>query len=245
MKRIDLNADVGEGLDDGALMPFLSSANVACGMHAGGPAIMDRTVALALQRGIHIGAHPGYLDRANFGRTDQQLPPDELRSLVLYQLGALDALARARGATLSHVKAHGALYNQAARDRSLAAAFAAAVREFRADIVLVGLAGSVQLDEARAAGLRAAGEAFADRRYLADGSLMPRAQTGSLLHDPAEAAEQALRIVEDGAVIAADGSRVAVSAQTLCLHGDTPGADRIAAAVRGALERAGVEVAPL
>lgn len=245
MRKIDLNADLGEGLDDAALLPFLSSANVACGLHAGGPATMDRTVLLALGRGVRVGAHPGYPDREHFGRMDLQLAPDELRSIVLYQLGALDALVRARGATLAHVKAHGALYNRAARDRALARAFAEAVREFRADIILVGLAGSVQIEEARAAGLPTAGEAFADRRYLPDGSLMPRSQPGSLLLDPTEAAEQAVRVVEDGSVIASDGSRLAVAAQTLCLHGDTPGADRIARAVRDALERAGVEIAPL
>ena len=245
MKKIDLNADLGEGLDDAALLPFLSSANVACGLHAGTPATMDKTVLLALGRGVRVGAHPGYPDRENFGRSDLQLAPGELRSLVLYQLGALDALVRARGATLRHVKAHGALYNRAARDRALARAFAQAVREFQADLILVGLAGSVQLEEARAAGLPAAGEAFADRRYLPDGSLMPRAQPGSVLHDPLEAAEQALRIVQDGAIIASDGSRVAVDAQTLCLHGDTPGADRIAGVIREALEKTGVEIAPL
>ena len=245
MKKIDLNADLGEGLDDAALLPFLSSANVACGFHAGGPATMDTTVRLALGHGVRIGAHPGYPDREHFGRVDLQLAPDELRSIVLYQLGALDVLVRARGAILAHVKAHGALYNRAARDRPLARAFAEAVREFRADIVLVGLAGSVQLEEARAAGLPVAGEAFADRRYLPDGSLMPRSQPGSLLLDPAEAAEQAVRFVEEGSVITSDGSRLAVAAQTLCLHGDTPGADQIARAVRGALERAGVEIAPL
>ena len=245
MTKIDLNADLGEGLDDAALLPFLSSCNVACGLHAGGPAIMDTTVLLALGRGVHVGAHPGYADRENFGRSEVQLTPDALRSLVLYQLGALDALVRARGAALTHVKAHGALYNRAGRDRVLARAFAQAVREFRADITLVGLAGSVQIEEARAAGLPSAGEAFADRRYLPDGSLVPRAQPGAVLHDPAEAAEQALRIVRDGSVIASDGSRLAVDAQTLCLHGDAPGADRIAGAIRGALERAGVEIAPL
>lgn len=245
MKKIDLNADLGEGLDDAAILPFISSANVACGLHAGDPATMDRTILLSLERGVRLGAHPGYADRESFGRNDVQLAPGQLRSLVLFQLGALDALVRARGAILSHVKAHGALYNRAARDRALARAFAEAVREFRADIVLVGLAGSVQLEEARAAGLPAAGEAFADRRYLADGSLMPRTQPGSVLHDPAEAADQALRIVQEGAVVASDGSRVAVDARTLCLHGDTPGAAQIARAVRSLLQRNGVEVAPL
>jgi UPF0271 protein len=243
--KIDLNADLGEGLDDSLILPFLSSANIACGLHAGGPAVMDRTVALALERGVRIGAHPGYPDRENFGRTDLQLPPGELRSLVLYQLGALDVLVRARGGKLKHVKAHGALYNRAARDHALARAFADAVREFSADLILVGLAGSVQLDEARAAGLPTAGEAFADRRYLKDGSLMPRSQPGAVLLDPEQAAAQALSIVRDGSVTTSDGSRIAVSAKTLCLHGDTPGAAEIARAVHQALRGAGAEIAPL
>jgi UPF0271 protein len=239
---IDLNADLGEGMDDSLVVPFLSSANVACGLHAGDPALMDATVALLLERGVRIGAHPGYADRENFGRVDLALPEAEVRSLVLYQLGALDALVRARGGKLSHVKAHGELYNRAARDRGLARAIAQAVRSYRADLVLVGLAGSQQLEAAREAGLRATGEAFADRRYLPGGALMPRSQPGAVLHDPAEAAEQAVRIACDGEAIAADGSRVAVDAQTICLHGDTPGAAEIARAVRERLEAAGVAI---
>lgn len=240
--KIDLNADVGEGMDDAALLPFLTSANVACGLHAGGPAVMDRTVALALERGVGIGAHPGYPDRENFGRTNMDLPPDELRAVILYQLGALDALVRARGGMLRHVKAHGALYNRAAKDPALARSFAEAVRAFRAGLLVVGLAGSAQLEAARAAGLPAAGEAFADRRYLPDGSLMPRSQPGAVLHNPAEAAAQALQIARERSVTAAGGARVALEAQTLCLHGDTPGAVEIARAVRSALEAAGIEI---
>ena len=243
--KIDLNADVGEGMDDAALLPLLSSANVACGLHAGSPAIMDRTVALALSMRVRVGAHPGYPDRENFGRTDLRLPDDEVRALVLYQVGALDAFVRAHGGALLHVKAHGALYNRAARDAHLARAVAEGVRAYRADLILVGLAGSLQLEAARAAGLRAAGEAFADRRYLPDGSLLPRSQPGAVLHDPTEAAEQALRIVRDGQAIAADGSRVRIDAQTLCLHGDTEGAPLIARAVRERLEAAGVTIASL
>jgi len=242
---MDLNADLGEGMDDGAILPFLTSANVACGMHAGGPLTMDRTVALALDRGVRIGAHPSYADRENFGRTAQQLSREEVRALVLYQVAALDGLVRARGGSLSHVKAHGALYNQAAKDEELACAVADAVRAFRRDLLLVGLAGSVQIDAARAAGLRAAGEAFADRRYLPDGSLMPRSLPGSVLGDPGEVAEQALSIAKEGFAISSDGSRVRIEAQTLCLHGDTPGAVHMAQAVRRRLEEAGVAIAPL
>jgi UPF0271 protein len=238
--NIDLNADVGEGMDDSALMPLLTSANVACGLHAGSPALMDLTVTVAHARGVRVGAHPGYADRANFGRTDVSLPDDEVRALVLYQVAALNGIARARAVRLTHVKAHGALYNRAAKDRRLARAIAEAVRDFDPRLRLVGLAGSVQLEEARAAGLRPVGEAFADRRYLADGSLMPRSQPGSVLRDPKDAAEQALGIARDHHVVASDGSRLRIDAETLCLHGDTEGAVAIARAVRATLEGAGI-----
>jgi 5-oxoprolinase (ATP-hydrolysing) subunit A len=242
---MDLNADLGEGMDDGPILPFLTSANVACGLHAGGPLVMDRTVAMAVARGVRVGAHPGYADRENFGRTDVALPLEEVRALVLYQVAALDGFVRARGGKLAHVKAHGALYNRAARDPALAAAIAEAVRAFDAHLVVVGLAGSAQIDAARAVGVRAAGEAFADRRYLPDGSLMPRTQAGAVLHDPAEAAAQAVRIAREGFAIASDGSRVRIAAETLCLHGDSPDALQIASAVRARLEEAGVVLAPL
>jgi UPF0271 protein len=242
---MDLNADVGEGMDDAPLLPFLTSANIACGMHAGGPLTMDHTVALALSRRVSIGAHPGYADRENFGRTAMELPLDEVRALVLYQVGALDAFVRTRGGRIAHVKAHGALYNRAAKDRALAGAIAEAVRAYRSDLVLVGLAGSVQLEAARAIGLRAAGEALADRRYLPDGTLMPRSQKGAVLREAKEAAEQAARIATEGYAVASDGSRVRIEAETICLHGDTPGALAFAAAVRERLESSGVALAPL
>ena len=242
---MDLNADVGEGLDDAPVLPFLTSANIACGMHAGGPLVMDRTVVLALSRRVTLGAHPGYADRENFGRTAIDLPLDEVRALVLYQVAALDGFVRAHGGRLAHVKAHGALYNRAAKDRALASAIAEAVRAYRSDLILVGLAGSVQLEAARAIGLRAAGEAFADRRYLPDGSLMPRSQHGAVLHDAAEAAEQAARIAQEGCAVASDGSRVRIDAETICLHGDTPGAVAFARAIRDRLESSGIAIAPL
>jgi len=242
---IDLNADVGEGCDDEALLPFLTSANVACGMHAGTPGLMDRTVALALARGIRVGAHPGYADRENFGRIEIDLSPEDVENLVLYQVAALDGFVRSRGGRLAHVKAHGALYNRAARDLDLARAIARGVRRYRDDLVLVGLAGSRMLAAAEEIGLPSAGEAFADRRYLPNGSLMPRKQPGSVLTDPVEAAEQAVHIARDGFVTASDGSRLPVSARTLCLHGDTPGAPRIARSVREGLEREGVRISAL
>ena len=206
---------------------------------------MDRTVALALSQRLAVGAHPGYADRAHFGRDAMELPLEEVRALVLYQVGALDGFVRARGGRLVHVKAHGALYNQAAKDRALAAAVAEAVRAYRSDLILVGLAGSVQLEAARAIGLRAAGEAFADRRYLPDGSLMPRSQPGAVLQDAAEAAEQAAHIAEEGHAVASDGSRVRIDAETICLHGDTLGAVAFARAIRARLESKGILIAPL
>jgi 5-oxoprolinase (ATP-hydrolysing) subunit A len=245
MTTIDLNADVGEGMDDGALLPFLTSVNVACGLHAGGPEVMDRTVALALERGVRVGAHPGYDDRANFGRIDVELSPSAATSLVLFQIGALEAFVRAHGGKLFHVKPHGALYNRAARDPVLALATCEGVRRARADLVVVGLAGSRLVAAANALGLPAAGEAFADRRYLPDGNLMPRKEKESVITDPEEAAVQALNIARDGYVITSTGTRLTVRAQTLCLHGDTQGAPLIARAVREHLEKEGVRIAPL
>ena len=243
--RIDLNADVGEGMDDAPLMPLLTSANVACGLHAGSPAVMDRTLTLARDKGVRVGAHPGYADRENFGRTNVKLADEEVRALVVYQVAALSGMAAAHGVRLTHVKAHGALYNQAAKDRRLARVIAESVLALDPRLRLVGLAGSAQIDAARSVGLTPAGEAFADRRYLPDGTLMPRTQPGAVLHDPAEAAQQAVRIARDREVIASDGSHLRVEAETLCLHGDTDGALAIARAVRDALEEAGVTVAPL
>jgi len=242
---MDLNADVGEGMDDAPLIPLITSANVACGFHAGGPLVMDRTVALALSHRVAVGAHPGYADRANFGREPMELPSEEVRALVLYQVGALEGFVRARGGRLAHVKAHGGLYNRAAKDRALAIAIAEAVHAYRSDLVLVGLAGSVQLEAARKVGLRAVGEAFADRRYLPDGSLIPRSQPEAVLHDAAEAAEQAMRIAAEGYAIASDGSQLRIDAETICLHGDTPGAVALARAVRERLESSGIVIAPL
>jgi UPF0271 protein len=231
--HIDLNADLGEGMDDAAILPYLTSANVACAQHAGTPLLMDETVRLAVERGVRVGAHPGYADRENFGRTNLQLETAELKALLLYQIGALDGISRARGAKLVHVKAHGALYNQAAKDERLARTIAETVREYDDRLVLVGLAGSLQIEAGKAAGLETAGEAFADRLYADDGSLVARTQPGAVLQRPEEAAAQALRLVKAG------------RAQTLCLHGDTKGAAEIAEAVRSALEQAGIEIRPL
>ena len=244
--RIDLNADLGEGMDDdAAILPFITSANVACGLHAGDPMIIDRTLELSLAKGVRVGAHPGYADRENFGRLDQNLGSDQIAALMRYQLAALDALVRARGGQLSHVKPQGALYNQAAKDIELARAVARAVHHFRQDLILVGLCGSKLIDAGEEAGLPVASEAFADRRYLGDGSLMPRSRSGSVISDPQQAAAQAVMIATQGAVIADNGARLSLKADTVCLHGDTPSARTIASAVRAGLEASGVAIRPL
>ena len=243
---IDLNADLGEGgMDDAAIMPFITSANIACAMHAGDPETMDRTVALALSHGLQIGAHPGYADRLNFGRIPVSMSLAGVEDLVLYQIAALNGFVQSHGGILSHVKPHGALYNQAAEDLELARAIAKGVLRLRPSIILVGLAGSHLIRAGREVGLPVAEEAFADRRYLPDARLAPRSQAGAVLHDPQEAAAQALLIAKQGAVIAADGSKIRLRADTICVHGDTPGARAIASAVRQRLESAGIPVAPL
>ncbi|HSL34780.1 MAG TPA: 5-oxoprolinase subunit PxpA, partial [Candidatus Limnocylindrales bacterium] len=247
----DLNADVGESLgpwpmgDDDRLVPLVTSVNVACGAHAGDPATIERTVRLAARNGVAVGAHPGYPDLVGFGRRDLDMAPDELEASIVYQVGAVAAFAQAEGVELRHVKPHGALYNRAARDPVVAAVIARAVRRVAPASVLVGLAGSGMLDAGRAEGLAVAAEAFADRAYEADGSLRSRRLDGALLPGPEAAAAQAVSIVCDGVVRSHAGTDVAVRADTLCIHGDTPGAATIAAAVREALEDAGVTVAAL
>jgi UPF0271 protein len=242
---IDLNADVGEGLADDELLAWVTSANVACGFHAGDPTTMDATVALAISRGVRVGAHPGYPDRENFGRVPMSLPSDAIENLVLYQVAALDGFVRSRGGTLTHVKPHGALYHRGAEFPDVARAIAEGVRRFRPGLILVGAAGSLLPEAGRDAGLPIAHEAFADRRYQADGTLLPRGEPGALLEDPEEAAAQAVSLARDGFAQAAGGTRVAVRADTICLHGDTPGAAAIARRVHEGLERAGVRIAPL
>ena len=252
MPRIDLNADVGEGFGawtvgaDDELLAIVTSANVACGFHAGDPAVMDRTVGLAVRAGVALGAHPGHLDLRGFGRRTIQAPPEEIERDVLYQVGALQAFARAHGTRLVHVKPHGALYNQAAEDGAVACAVARGIARAGRELILVGLASTeVMRRAAEAEGLRFAAEAFADRRYTPAGTLQSRREPGSVLTDPAEAAAQAVKIATEGRVTATDGSEVVLRADTLCLHGDNPAAVANARAVRRALESAGVAVQPL
>lgn len=239
MTTIDLNCDLGEGCaHDAAIMPFITSANIACGAHAGDPELMRATVRLALEHKVVIGAHPGWPDRENFGRSEMQVPPAEVTNLVMEQLAALKRIAAQEGALLRHVKPHGALYNQAARDPLLAEAIARAVRRFDPALILVGLAGSRLVDAARGMGLRAAGEAFPDRAYRPDGSLRPRNLPGALRELPEEIAEQAVRLATTGVAFGGQSIRP----ETLCLHGDHPGAAHNARAVREALDRAEIEV---
>lgn len=249
MNRIDLNCDLGESFgawrmgEDAALLALVSSANVACGFHAGDPDIMQRTVALAVQHGVAIGAHVSLPDLQGFGRREMAVTPAEVHAMTLYQLGALHAFAHAAGAPVAHVKPHGALYNMAARDRALANAIAAAVRAFDPRLRLFGLAGSALLEAGRDAGLAVASEAFADRRYRADGSLQPRHEADAVIEDAAEATVQALRMAQQGEVTAVDGQRVRLQADTLCLHGDGAHAVRFARDLRAALEAAGLRIA--
>lgn len=246
--KIDLNCDMGElpeAIADGtqeSLMPSITSANIACGGHAGDEHTMKTTIEQALRWKVAIGAHPGYPDPANFGRLELKVPPAEIANSVFEQLQALAATADRCGARVVHVKPHGALYNQAVRNRELAAAIAKGVARWSRDVVLVGLAGSPMLDVFREAGFAVAAEAFADRRYEPDGTLRSRKFEDALIRNPEEAAWQALGIVERGVVIASDGSEVSVVAQTLCIHGDTPGAPEIATTVARTLREAGVKV---
>jgi 5-oxoprolinase (ATP-hydrolysing) subunit A len=250
--RIDLNADMGEGFgawamgQDADLLAFVTSVNIACGFHAGDPAVMDRTVAAAARSGVAVGAHPGYPDLRGFGRRPMAASPEEVETDVLYQVGALMAFARAHGARVVHVKAHGALYNQAAGDEELARAVARGTARAGRNLILVGLAGSSAMrGAAEAEGLRFAAEAFADRAYESDGTLRSRRLAGAVITDPEAAAGQALSIARDGRVRSADGSTVRLQADTLCLHGDTPGAVANARAVGQALRAAGIALQPL
>lgn len=250
-RTIDLNCDAGEAFgpwpmgDDAALLPLMTSVNIACGVHAGDPLVMRRTVELAVAHGVAIGAHPGYPDLQGFGRRSLRLTPAEIEGWVLYQIGALAGIARAAGAALRHVKPHGALYNDAADDPELAAAIARAVRLSDPSLVLVARAGSAQVGVARALGVRVAQEAFADRGYDARGRLLPRGAAGALIGDAAEAAQRALGLARAGTVASADGTELRLRPVTLCIHSDTPGASALATAVRAALLAAGTELRPL
>ncbi len=251
-RRIDLNADLGESFGswsmgaDEVVLAYVSSANVACGFHAGDPVVIDRTVALAARAGVAVGAHPGHADLRGFGRREIAADPLEVEADVLYQSAAVAAFARSHGVRLGHVKPHGALYSQAARDEALARAVARGVARLGQPTTLVGLAGSEAMRRAaEEEGLRFAAEAFVDRGYDRQGRLLPRSHPDALVSDPEEAAARAVRLALEGWLEAVDGSRVEVQADTLCLHGDSAHAIDIARVVRGALDAAGVRVEAL
>jgi len=245
---MDLNCDLGElpeAVFDGtqeALMASITSANVACGGHAGDHLMMEATVRQALQHGVCVGAHPGFPDRANFGRLEMAMTAAQIADTVYEQVNALARVAQRCMATVGHVKPHGALYNLAARDAGVSRAIGEGVARWRRDVILVGLAGSTMLKAFKAMGFEVAAEAFADRSYEPDGSLRSRRLPDALLHDPHVAAAQALRIAQAHRVVATDGSELPLQAQTLCVHGDTPGCVQIAAAVASALRGAGIEL---
>ena len=251
MKTLDLNCDMGEGFgawkmgDDAALLDHVTSANIACGFHAGDPGTIHRTVELALEKGVAIGAHPSLPDLQGFGRRSMNVSAEEAYDLVLYQIGALAGFATACGGKLAHVKPHGALYNMAAKDARLARAIARAVRDFDAALVLFGLAGSELVRAGGQAGLKTANEVFADRTYQADGSLTPRTQPDAMIHDADAAIAQVRRMVGEGRVRSQQGSDVPVQPDTLCIHGDEPGAVDFAKRIRQALAADGVRVAPI
>ena len=245
---IDLNADLGESFgswsmgDDAALLAVVTSANIACGFHAGDPTTLLRTCRAAAERGVAIGAHVSYHDLAGFGRRFVDVHPDDLAADVLYQIGALDGIARACGTRVSYVKPHGALYNTAVHHEQHAQAVVEAVSAYDPGLPILGLPGSALLRRAREAGLTAVPEAFADRGYTPVGTLVSRREPGALLHDPTEVAARMVRLDTDGVIAAADGTDVAVRARSICTHGDSPGAVDMARAVRAALIEAGVTV---
>lgn len=249
--RIDMNSDLGESFgpwvmgDDKAVLSSVSSANVACGFHAGDAEIMQKTVTLCKAAGVAIGAHVSYPDLQGFGRRNMACTPAEVYAYCLYQIGALQAFCAAQGVALQHVKPHGAMYNQAAKDKALAEAIAAATKDAGGKLILMGLANSEFGTAAKAAGVTFAAEAFADRAYMKDGSLMPRSQAGSVIHDADEAARRVVQMVTKGTVTAADGTEIAFRPDSICLHGDTKEAVDMAAAVRKALEAAGVAITPM
>ncbi|MCO6361267.1 LamB/YcsF family protein [Paracoccus sp. 08] len=247
---IDLNSDLGEGYgpwtmgDDAAMLDIVSSANIACGFHAGDPAGLLAVLRQAAARGVAVGAHVSYPDRVGFGRRNLDVAPDDLTADVIYQIGALQGLARAAGTRVTYVKPHGALYNTIADDVRQADAVIAGIRAVDPSLVLMGLAGAPVLDRARAAGLTVVAEAFADRAYTAGGALVSRRQPGAVLHDPDLIAARMLRLATDGVLEAEDGSILRLEADSICVHGDSPGAVAIAAKVRDALVAGGVAIAP-
>ncbi len=249
--RVDLNSDLGESFGaykigmDKDVLSFVSSANIACGFHAGDPAVMAKTVALAAERGVSMGAHPGYPDLVGFGRRNLNMSEGDLHDCVLYQLGALSAFVKASGAELVHVKPHGAMYNMAAKDIKLARAICRAVSEFDNRLILLGLANSRFEQAAEEAGIRFASEVFADRGYMDDGSLVPRSQPGAMITDEDEAVKRVVKMIKQGTVTSVSGSEIPVRADSVCVHGDGEKALAFTQKIRAELEREGISVVSL
>lgn len=246
MRQVDLNCDMGEGFgayqigNDTALMPLISSANIACGFHAGDPLVMQHTVKLAAAHRVAVGAHPGYADLQGFGRRVLDLTDEEIQAMITYQIGALAAITRQNGTELIHVKPHGALYNQAAGNYQVAKTIASAVAGFSKNLVLVGLAGSFLVEAGEEAGIRVAQEAFPERGYNEDGSLRSRKLPGALIDDPNQAAKQALSLVQNGIMVTMNGRSGTFPVDTLCVHGDSPGAIEITTRIRQVLKDSGI-----
>ena len=251
MFTVDLNADLGESFGaytigcDGDVLLQVTSANVACGWHAGDPLVLDRTLALAKERGVAVGAHPGYPDLLGFGRREMKLSPDEEYAYTLYQLGAFAAFAKRHGMEVQHLKAHGAMYNTAARDIRLALAICRAVKAFDPNIILLGLSGSKLIEAAQELGLKAASEIFADRAYEEDGSLVDRKKPGAMIEDEELAMDRVVRMVREGRVTAITGRDISVKADSICVHGDGPKALAFTRRIRQRLTGAGVRLSPL
>ncbi len=249
--KVDINSDMGESYgrytlgNDAGLMPLITSANIACGLHAGDPLVMQQTIQLAVKAGVAVGAHPGHPDLQGFGRRNLDLSPDEVEAFTLYQIGALAGFAKAAGIELSHVKSHGALFHQAASDRVIAASFASAVKKFSPSLILVALAGSLLADMGKEMGLRVVNEGFPERAYNPDGSLMSRKLPGAVIHSPEEAAKNALSLVTNGIQVTSGGQIKKHTVDTLCIHGDSPNALNVAEAVHAALVKAGVKIVPM
>lgn len=243
MKTIDINCDMGEGIGtDEMILPYISSANIACGYHAGDEETMKKTVALCIKNKVAIGAHPSYLDRENFGRTDILLPPDEVYDLVVKQIRLLDEIARSAGAEMRHVKPHGALYNMAARGAQLAAIISLAVKDVNNKLALFGLSGSHLIKEGKNIGLKTASEVFADRTYQDNGSLAPRHKPGALIEDADKAVAQVLEMINEGTVTSLSGKKIPIVAETVCIHGDGPHAVEFAKAIYEALIKEGIKI---
>lgn len=251
MIKVDLNSDIGESFGayklglDAEVLKYVTSANIACGFHAGDFMVMEKTVALAVENNVGIGAHPGFPDLQGFGRRQMKLTPLEVKNLIIYQVGALAAFAKAAGKSVQHVKTHGALYNQAAKDLALAEAVAIGIKAAAPEAILLGLAGSEMINAAKKAGLKVAQEVFADRGYNPDGTLVARSQPGAMIHDPDIAIPRVVRMVTEGKVTAVNGEDINICADSICVHGDNPEAVEFVNNIRAALQAAGIEVVPL